>query len=243
MLQGAFFTTPTEQSTILANNTCPVAAAAPAPDPVTPLKLLILGDTNTSLVTTAITTRLTDLGYTDATVSSAQLGTSYTGSTIDTATYNVVFIFTNSSQTGGAGLNTNLTNFVTAGGNVVSATFIWSLYPSGFTGSDFTPFGLKAQSSDSTGNMTVDVVHPITTGVTTTLTGGSTSIFNNGNVTLQTGTTKIASFTTSGVPLVGIRTIGSSRVVGLNIQVNTLSSYPNLRNLVTNAILWANSII
>jgi len=243
LLEGARETTVAEIQLDISSNACPsVVAVTVTPSPVTPtLKLYILGDANVSSVTTTIQTRLTALGYTTATVNSVQLGTTYTGSDLNVSTYNTVLFFTNSSQTGAAALSTNLKNFVNAGGNLVTATFAWSLYPSGFDAT-ITPFQLRAQSNDSTGNMTVDVVNPITTGVNTSLTGGA-SVLNNGAVALQSGATKIATYTTSGVPLVAINTIGSSRTVGLNITVNSISSYPNLRDLTVNALLWACSIL
>jgi hypothetical protein len=243
LLEGARETTVAEIQLDISSNACPsVVAVTVTPSPVTPtLKLYILGDTNVSTVTSTIQTRLTALGYTTATVNSVQLGTTYTGSDLNVSTYNTVLFFTNASQTGAAALSTNLKNFVNAGGNLVTATFAWNLYPSGFDAT-ITPFQLRAQSNDSTGNMTVDVVNPITTGVNTSLTGGAL-VPNNGAVVLQSGATKIATYTTSGVPLVAINTIGSSRTVGLNITVNTISSYPNLRNLTVNALLWACSIL
>jgi hypothetical protein len=244
LLEGARETTVAEIQLDISSNACPVAVAVSAvtPSPVTPtLKLYILGDTNVSTVTSTIQSRLTALGYTTATINSVQLGTTYTGSDLNVSTYNTVLFFTNASQTGAAALSTNLKNFVNAGGNLVTATFAWNLYPSGFDAT-ITPFQLRAQSNDSTGNMTVDVVNPITTGVNTSLTGGAL-VPNNGAVSLQSGATKIATYTTSGAPLVAINTIGSSRTVGLNITVNTISVYPNLRNLTVNALLWACSIL
>ena len=93
-----------------------------------------------------------------------------------------------------------------------------------------------------TGNLTVNVVHPITTGVNTSITGG-TSIQNNGNATLQSGVTKIATFTTSGAPYVLIKTLGSSRLVAINAFLGNTNLLTNLRNLVTNACLWAANVI
>ena len=124
----------------------------------------------------------------------------------------------------------------------MTAVFLWNVFPSGF---DFTltPFQSSgAQLADATCNMTVNVAHPITNGVNTSLTGG-VSLFTNTNLSLQPGATKIATFTSSGYPLVAVGTIGPSRLVGLNIGIYNLSLYPNLTNLVVNACLWANSLI
>jgi hypothetical protein len=249
LAEGALFTTVTEQQAHLSNTACPVATAAavasapaPAPEPPT-LKLLVLGDTGASTTATAISTRLTALGYTGFTVNSQTLGTSYTGSTdlANITTYNTVLLYTNSSQTGAAGLSTNIKNWVALGGNLVSATFIWNLAPSGFDYT-ITPLRSNSQSNDSTGNLTVTVVHPITTGVTTSITNGQTTL-NNGNALLQTGATTIATFTSSGAPYVVIKTSGASRLVAINAYINGLNVYTNFRNLVTNACLWAVGIL
>jgi hypothetical protein len=239
LAEGAIFTSVTEQQTQLTNTSCPVtaqaqaSAPAPAPAPAPTLKLLVLGDAGASTSATAISTRLTALGYTGFTVNSQVLGTTYTGSTdlANTTTYNTVLLYTNSSQTGAAALSTNIKAWVALGGNLVCATFIWNLAPSGFDYT-ITPLQANAQSNDSTGNLTVTVVHPITTGVTTTITNGQT-VLNNGNASLQTGSTTIATFTSSG----------TSRLVAINAFVNGLNIYTNFRDLVTNACLWAVNIL
>ena len=242
--EGVLFTTPEEQANIQTNNSCPVAPIPIAPVVQAPLKLLILAENAPEPLATTRTTilnRLATLGYTNATVSVVTLTNVYTGAEINTATYNTVLYYTNNA-TGAAQLSTNLKNFVNAGGNLVTAVFMWNVAPSGFDYT-ITPFQASgAQQSDPTCNMTINVVHPITTGVNTSLTGG-VAIFTNNNLTLQAGATKIASFTSSGWPLVGVNTIGSSRVVGLNIGIYTMSTYANLTNLVVNACLWANKNI
>ena len=89
--------------------------------------------------------------------------------------------------------------------------------------------------------MIVDVVHPITTGVTLSLNGGSL-ILTNGTVALQSGATKLAHFTASGDTLLAINTVGSARLVAINLYISNLSSTP-IRDLVVNACLWANKDI
>ena len=140
--EGAVLIGSTTRDDVLSNpqNNCPVntvVTSAPAPAPPPTLNLLVLGDSGASNIATGITTRLTALGYTGFTVNSVTIGTSYTGSTdlANTNTYNTVLLYTNSSQTGAPALSTNLKNWVALGGNLVTGTFIWNLYPSGF---DFT---------------------------------------------------------------------------------------------------------
>ena len=85
--EGALFTSPTQQSTIIANDSCPVLAT---PTVIPPLRLLVLVDTNVAATGTAISNRLLALGFTDAVVTVDTLTAGYTGSTINTSTYNVV---------------------------------------------------------------------------------------------------------------------------------------------------------
>lgn len=239
--EGAQFTSPTVQSTILADpaNSCPISVFSVTPD-APPLKLLVLGDTLASTVASVIAARLTALGYTGFTVDSATIGTTYTGNTLKIANYNTALIWTNSSHTGATGFGAAIRSFVNAGGNVVSSTFIWNLYPSDM---DFTttPFQARGQSNDSTAIMIIDVVHPITTGVTLSLNGGNT-VLTNGAVVLQSGATRLARFTATGDTVVGINTVGTARLVGLNLYISNLASTP-IRDLTVNACLWANKNI
>jgi hypothetical protein len=245
LAEGAIFTSVAQQQTQLSNYACPIIINNPPPTivqlPV--LKLLVLGDTTSGTTATAISNRLTELGYTGFTVNSAVLGTTYTGSIdlVNTSTYNTVLLYTNSSQTGDATLSTNIKAWVGLGGNLVSCSFIWSLYPSGF---DFTitPLQASAQSFDTTGNLTVTVIHPITTNVNTSITGDAV-IANNGNAALQSGATIIATYTISGTPWIVIKTSGSSRLVAINGFISNLDTLTNFRNLVANACLWAVGIL
>ena len=237
--EGGQFTTPTFQSTLLADpaNSCPISVVSVAPVVLPILKLLVLGDSSAAAAASVISARLTALGYTGFTVDNVDIGTTYTGATLTTTNYNTALIWTNSSHTGATGLGAAIRSFVNAGGNVVSATFIWNLYASDM---DFTttPFQAHGQSNDSTAIMIVDVVHPITTGVTLSLNGGST-VLTNGTVVLQSGATKLAHFTATGDTLAAINTVGSARLVGLNLFISNLSSTP-IRDLTVNACLWAN---
>jgi hypothetical protein len=205
-----------------------------------PLKLLVIGDSQVTTVASVISSRLTALGYTGFTVDSVVLSITYNGNTLTIANYNTALIWTNSSHTGATGLGAAIRSFVNAGGNVVSATFIWNLYASDI---DFTttPFQPRGQSNDSTAIMIIDVVHPITTGVTLSLNGGNT-VLTNGAVVLQSGATRLARFTATGDTVVGINTVGTARLVGLNLYISNLSSTP-IRDLTINSCLWANKNI
>ena len=225
----------------------PTSTITPTPTPSSgassALRVLVLGDSNASTMATQISNEIVLLGYPTPTTSAVTISTTYTGSGLTTSNFDVVVYYTNSSQVGATTLTTSLRNFVNSGGSLITATFIWNLRPVGF---DFTltPYvGPANQSTDSTGNMTVSVVHPITTGVGTNLTSGGT-IQNNLVTTLQSGATTIATYTSGGYPIVGINTVGTARLVGLNLYFPSyLSTRANLRRLVANAVLWAGKVL
>ena len=225
----------------------PTSTITPTPTPSSgassALRVLVLGDGNASTMATQISNEIVLLGYPTPTTSAVTISTTYTGSGLTTSNFDVVVYYTNSGQIGATTLTTSLRNFVDSGGNLVTATFLWILRPTNFDYT-LTPYvGIVNQSTDSTGNMTVSVVHPITTGVGTNLTSGGT-VQNNLVTTLQSGATTIATYTTSGVPLVGINTIGTARLVGINLYFPSyLSTRANLRRLVTNGVLWAGKVL
>ena len=244
LAEGAIFTTVAQQQAQLSNTACPVIATAPAPAPVLPpLRLLILGDTNFSSLSTRLNTRLTALGYSGYSITSRQLGTTETGSDLTTANYNVLLMYTNSSHTGAAGLSANIVNFVNSGGHFVSGVFLWNQTPTGFDYT-YTPYvSLASQSTDPNGAFSVDVIHPITNGVGTILPGTNATVLTNDNMSLQSGATKIATFTATSQPCVAIKILGSSRLVGINTWLANTGNWSNLTNLTTNACLWANGLI
>jgi hypothetical protein len=240
--------TPTITPTITPTQTItPTTSITPTPTPTSGatsvLRLLILGDAQVSTLSGQVSNEIVSLGYPTPTISAVTISTTYSGTGLSSSSWDVVLYYTNSSQTGAVALNTSLRNYVDNGGNLVTGTFIWNLRPIGF---DFTltPYvGTVNQSSDPTGNMTVNVIHPITNGVGTALTGGI-AILNNLVTTLQSGSTTIATYTSGGYPIVGINTIGSSRLVGINgYFASYVATRANLRRLITNAVLWAGKVL
>ena len=225
----------------------PSSTITPTPTPTSgatsALRLLILGDTQVSTVSGQVSNEIVTLGYPTPTISAVTISTTYSGTGLSSSSWDVVLYYTNSSQTGAVALNTSLRNYVDNGGNLVTCTFIWNLRPLGF---DFTltPYvGTVNQSSDGTGNMTISVVHPITTGVGTSLTGG-VAIPNNLVTTLQSGASTIATYTSSGYPIIGINTVGTSRLVGINGYFPSyIVTRANMRRLVTNTVLWAGKVL
>lgn len=229
ILEGSFQTTDAERSTIQLQNECPVV-------PI-PIRMLVLMGSNYAETATAISNRLLALGITNATITSVQLTNIYTGSAITTANYNVVLYATNGIINGAGALSTNLKNYVEQGGHLITGVSVWSLYPSGF---DFmiTPFQV---SNTLTAALTITMntvgYHPITFGIANSLSGAGTLV-TNGALVSQSGTTVIATLASNGNSLIGIRTVGTSRLVGLNCDIYTATSYTNLVNLLGNIVLW-----
>jgi hypothetical protein len=204
------------------------------------LKLLILGDIYVETVANTIRSKLISLGYTNCTVHAKQVFSDYTGATLNITNYSTVLLWTSASQIGSTELYTTLKTFVAQGGNVISSIFLHALYPSGF---DFTitPYIFEKQSSDSTGDMTFDLVHPITNGLVSSITNGLHILINN-PVSIQSDATSIASFTSSKASYVAVQTVGSSRIVGINAYMTDLS-HQNFCALVVNTCLWASGIL
>lgn len=196
-----------------------------------------------SSVSTNLSSEIVSLGYNTPIITTQIIGTTYTGSDINTSTYDVVLYWTNASQTGAASLTTNLRNYVNDGGNLVTSTFIWNLRPTGFDYT-LTPYnGTVNQSSNSSGNMTIVVSHPITNNLNTNITN-NTTILNNLVTTLNSGATTIATYTLGGTPYVGVNTVGTARLVGVNCYfASGLGTRANLRRLITNSVLWAGKIL
>jgi hypothetical protein len=242
-------TTPTPTPSITPTQTLtptptitPTSTLTPTPTPSLPssLRILVLGDTSVSTVSTNLSNEIVTLGYPTPSMSSVTISTTYSGVGLSPSLFDVVLYYTNSSQVGSSTLPSSLSTYVSNGGNLVTGTFIWNLRPTGFN-YNLTPYvGPVNQSNNSSGNMTVTVSHPITNGVGTGITNNNVAL-NNIVTTLQSGATTIATYTTNGVPYVGINTVGTSRIVGLNIYIGStsMSIRPNLRRLVTNAVLWA----
>jgi hypothetical protein len=215
----------------------------PVPPTPSTLRILVIGDANTSTVSTNLSSEIVLLGYNTPTITSQILGTTYTGSDINTNTYDVVLYWTNSSQTGAPALSTNLRSFVDSGGGLVTGTFIWNLRPTGFD-YNLTPYvGTVNQSSNGSGNMTIVVSHPITNNLNTGITNNNL-IQNNLVTTLTSGSTTIATYTIGGTPYVGVNTVGTARLVGINGYFGSVMGIrANLRRLVTNSVLWAGKLL
>jgi hypothetical protein len=171
------------------------------------------------------------------------MGTTYTGSgNITPDNYDVVVMYTNNAQIGTSTLSTALTNYVNAGGNMVSGVFLWNLYPSGFSHSGTTAFNVtNAQSSNPSGNFTVSTPSVITDGIGTSFGGGQAT---NTSPTLVSGATLLASYTSDSVRLLATRQVGNSTLVSINsffASITTTGS--TLTKMVGNSILYAAGVL
>ena len=220
------------------NSQTPTTTATPTPTRSTNLRVLFLGDAAVSSISSNISSYLTTTGN-PITLSAVTMGTTYTGSgNITPANYDVVLIYTNASQTGSATLSTELTNYVNAGGNMVSAVFLWNLYASGYNHSGTTAFlATNSQSNNASGNFTVSTPSVITNGIGTSF---GTLTLTNSNPTLSSGATLYASYSSDSVRLLAVKEVGSSRLVSINAAATGInSSSSTICKLFGNAILYA----
>ncbi len=150
------------------------------------LRILVLYQSTLNRVTNAVSgirTRLDALGYvenSDYTITGKSLTDTYSGA-IDLESpypYNVVFIATDGGGRGSNAMGTRLNSYLAAGNHMVMGTFCWNLYISQssslyFSYSTYSPLVVSGtQSSFATNtNITEEETHPITTGVTLTITG------------------------------------------------------------------------
>jgi outer membrane biosynthesis protein TonB len=227
--------TPTQTPT---NTETPTTTPTPTTTTLNYTNVLFLGDTNISTVASNVSSYITQTGGT-ITYSAVTIGTTYTGDNgITPQNYDVVVFYTNSAQTGGAGLSTALSDYVNAGGNLVSGTFLWNLYPSGYNHSGTTAFNVSnGQGTLPSGNFSVTTTSVITQGIGTSF-GQFT--FTNAVVTLSSGSTQLASYTENPYPLLATKQVGSSNLVSINAflgGINTSGS--TLTKMVGNSILFA----
>lgn len=202
-------------------------------------RVLFLGDTNISTVVTNIANYITATGH-SITYSAVTLDNSYDGSGgITTSNYDVVMMYTNGGNIGAAGLSTALQNYVNSGGNIVSGVFLWNIYPSGFNHSGLTAFDVTNSQSFSVGSFTVVTPTPITNGIGTLL----PSSFSNGNPTLSSGASQLATFT-NGVNCLAIKNVGSSTLISINAWPgNIVSSTSTITKMFGNSILYSTGVI
>lgn len=212
----------------------PTTTPTPTPTKSNNLRVLMLGDGQASTVAGFISSYLTTTGN-PITYSAVTMGTTYTGSgNITKANYDVVMIYTNSSQIGTTTMANALTTFVGQGGSIVSGTFLWNLYPSGYNFTGTTTFNTNAQSNPP-GTYTVVSATTITNGIGSPL----PTFFSNGSVPIVSGSVELAKYT-DNTPLLYTRNVGSAKLVSINaFPANITSNSSPICKIFGNAILYA----
>jgi hypothetical protein len=212
----------------------PTTTPTPTPTRSNNLRVLMLGDSQVSTVGGFISSYLTTTGN-PITYSAVTMGTTYTGSgNITKANYDVVMIYTNSGQIGTTTMANALTTFVGQGGSIVSGTFLWNLYPSGYNFTGTTTFNTNAQTNPS-GTYTVVSATTITNGIGSPL----PNIFSNGSVPIVSGSVELAKYT-DNTPLLYTRNVGSAKLVSINaFPANITSNSSPICKIFGNAILYA----
>ncbi len=217
--------------------------------PSTPRILVLTRLSELSEYLTAIRSRMNALGYVENStyfLGSASLTNTYSGAgDLDAPyQYNTVLINTNSSSQGATGLGGRLNAFMAAGNNLVFSTFAWSIpIAQGNTNFSYVTYSpltyISAGQSTIPSNQTftVDVVHPITTGLNLNM---GTNRLRNNNATRLTAT-KISSWS-DNTPAIAVMEVGSSRIVATNFYPDNINNatFVNGRNILVNSILWVN---
>jgi outer membrane biosynthesis protein TonB len=227
--------TPTQTPT---NTETPTTTPTPTTTTLNYTNVLFLGDTNISTVASNVSSYITQTGGT-ITYSAVTIGTTYTGDNgITPQNYDVVVFYTASAQVGGEELSTALTDYVNAGGNLVSGTFLWSVFQTGYNHFGTTAFNSTGfQGTQALGNFSATTPSVIIEGIGTSF---NQLTFTNAVVTLSAGATQLASYTENPYPLLATKQIGSSNLVSINAflgNINTSGS--TLTKMVGNSILFA----
>ena len=204
------------------------------------IKFLILGDTNVNILGGGINTELGDRRYNSSYVYRQLDNVTETGADITTENYDVVIYSPLYTVYGSNTLADNLKSYVNSGGHLITNSLMWSDYPSNF---DFglTPFtasGTRANDPNTNPDPVTNLISNqivnsgFPSGALLYLDGANT----NGDVQLNAGATAISIFTSNGFNAIAYKTIGSSKLIGINMSpTNYTISY----RLLANCILWA----
>ena len=191
--------------------------------------VLFLGDSNVVTNTSDLTTKMNSIGYSISTITPQQLGVNYDGNNIASGSYSLIIMQTNGGDDGSSSLWANLKSFIDGGGHFIGQTFLWEIYPSGFDFT-YTPFTGPVGQSYNGGPITVVTNHPVLGNSNVT---NLPSTFVN-PTTLQPGAISVLTYSDS-MPLLGVKEIGSSRIVG----INSFGGYTgDVGSLIGNAIVW-----
>lgn len=251
---GTAAVTPTPTNTNTPTNT-ETPTQTPTPSPTPAFRVLYLGGADASTEASDIQTYLTNTGY-SMTYSAVTLDTSYDGSGgITTSEYDAVLLYTPLETSGGtysATLGTAISDYVSGGGNLVTAANIWRTYPSGFNHSGLTAFnanGNTATNGANSGFLVQSVSNSILSGASQTF---STAIRFNGlaafpgsQLNVSSGSRLYSVWGAAGAVTVNqlaYKKVGSSKLVSFNgysADLSNFGSTGNLTKIYGNSILFA----
>jgi hypothetical protein len=249
---GTATVTPTPTITNTPTNT-ETPTQTPTPSPTPAFRVLYLGGADASTEASDIQTYLTNTGY-SMTYSAVTLDTSYDGSGgITTSEYDAVLLYTPLETSGGtysATLGTAISDYVSGGGNLVTAANIWRTYPSGFNHSGLTAFNANGNSATNAANagfLVQSVSNSILSGASQTF---STAIRFNGlaafpgsQLTQSSGSRLYSVWGAAGAVTVNqlaYKKVGSSRLVSFNGYSADLANFGSTGNLTK---IYGNSIL
>jgi hypothetical protein len=208
------------------------------------INLLILGDASATTVANTLRTYFNRLPSYTFSVSSISIGTTYTGAGITSNGYNVILLYSNSSQIGTLTMSKALESYVSNGKGLITAVFHWNLRVANFN-LTLSPWIYTGVGQSSTIlNLTFSSgSHPILSGLTALSLSGGLSYFIDQVTTLQPNATNIATWSGTIYPAISVGSTGSARLVGINYFPPGVSTYPNSTPVFANAILWAAKLI
>ena len=229
--------TPTPGTPLPTDTPTPTPTGTPTPSPTPTLSpltenILFLGDTSVSSIANDLRNTILTYGY-DATFTTQELGTTYTGNDIASGNYSLIIMYTNGGHNGDAALSGNLKTFMDNGGHFIGQTFLWSIAPSGFDYT-YTPFISGGYQGYNGGSLTLVNNHPVLGGLTYST--STSSLVNNISNTLQSNSTLVYKFS-DNMPMLAVQEVGQSRRVGINLW-DSLTSTTTVGRMMANAVLW-----
>ena len=207
--------------------------------PITNIRLLIVGDSNVTTLSTNLQTARTDMGLTaqTLTITTQLIGAGYTGANLTTANFDVVLLYTNGGLAYNASLGTNLNTFLTSGGgHGVFGGFLWGNVGA-VTNFNYAnnPYAYKGTYTLITTSTYSNIVaSPITTSAFLTGNTGSASANTPSPITVQADATSISQYS-NGTSFIATQIAGASRRVAINQYPTNTTEY---NRLFCRAIYW-----
>lgn len=201
------------------------------------LRLNVIGDASIASVTTGLNAARTAQGYSNVTITyTSTLLNNYTGSNLSITNFDTLLIYTNGGITFNAAFGSNLNNYIASGGTAVFGVFMWGNVGA-ITNFTYTnnPYAYKGTQGNQAATMTKLVSHPITSNISTAVTGSS---FYTPTIVVQSDATSIAAYP-DGTSMVAYQT--APRRVGVNLFPP--GAAVNVNRLFLNSVLWAGGLL